>query len=617
MKVLRPATALSLILLTVTALPLRHVTAAAPSRIQSIEPVTLYATTSPLPAGGAQTDNPSAHADTNLLKVNRPIPRLPKATNAPTPVLPAPAGNGIAPVPPVASGFNGLTNREQELAGTGQYTLSQPFLEPPDQGLCVGNGSVLEVVNVALQVDSTSGAPASGITPLNQFFRLPPSASRTNPTIFGPDLSDPKCYYDTDLGRWFLTVLEIGVDPATGAFTNTAAQLIAVSQSSDPLGIWYLYRFSTTDDGTGGTQTHPGCPCFGDQPLMGADKNGFYVSTNEFSILGTAFNGTQLYALSKAQLANGTASQVVHLNVGALPTPDQGGIWYSVQPATSPEPGQFETANNGTEYFLSALDFTGFGDNRIATWALMNTASLDSGTPSLRLRVVIVGSETYVGLAPGGRELAATQKPGPIPLATFFNFYFHTNNGLELLQANDDRMNQVVFSAGKLWSGVNTAENGIGVSTNVGIAYFIVTPSSAGGTLSATMTNQGYVSAGRDNVIFPSIGVTPSGKGVMSFTLSGPDFYPSAAYALVDATNGAGNIHASALGAKPEDGFTGYNSPICPPQVCNNQVGARWGDYSAAVSDEQGNVWLGTEYIPNLSRLFFANWGSFITQVTP
>ena len=32
-------------------------------------------------------------------------------------------------------------------------------------------------------------------------------------------------------------------------------------------------------------------------------------------------------------------------------------------------------------------------------------------------------------------------------------------------------------------------------------------------------------------MIFPSIGVTPAGKAVMAFTLAGPDYHPSAAWA--------------------------------------------------------------------------------------
>lgn len=519
---------------------------------------------------------------------------------------------------PGFSGFAALTDRDQALAGTGQYKLSNFSLEPPDQGLCVGNGLVIDAVNLALQVYTPSGAPASGITPLNQFFRLAPEIARTNPIIFGQFLSDPKCYYDASTARWFLSILEIGTDPATGALTTTVPThvLIAVSQSNNPLATWNLYAFYTTDDGSNGMPSHPGCPCFGDQPLIGADANGFYVSTNEFSVLGPNFNGAQVYAISKAALVNGTASRLVHIDAGAIPTPDVGGIWYSIQPAESPA-AQFESANNGTEYFLSALDFNLTGDNRIATWALMNTASLNSMSPALQLRHVVIGSETYVGSAPGGAFITATQKPGPTPLAAFLNYYLFTSNTLETLQANDDRMNQVVFADGKLWSGVNTTENGIGLSTNVGIAYFIVTPSSANGALTAAMTNQGYVSLGRDNVLFPSIGVNASGQGVMSFSVSGPDVYPSAGYAPIDAANGAGNVHIAGLGARPEDGFTGYDSPFCPIQVCNNQVGARWGDYSAAVADESGAIWLAAEYIPNAPRLLLANWGTFISRVTP
>ena len=38
----------------------------------------------------------------------------------------------------------------------------------------------------------------------------------------------------------------------------------------------------------------------GDQPLIGADRNGFFITTNEFSIEGPEFNGAQIYAFDKA-----------------------------------------------------------------------------------------------------------------------------------------------------------------------------------------------------------------------------------------------------------------------------------------------------------------------------
>ena len=70
---------------------------------------------------------------------------------------------------------------------------------------------------------------------------------------------------------------------------------------------------ATTNDGTNGV-SHPGCPCFGDQPLIGADAKGFYVSTNEFPIFAAGFNGAQVYAMSKAALAAGTLPAGLNLN---------------------------------------------------------------------------------------------------------------------------------------------------------------------------------------------------------------------------------------------------------------------------------------------------------------
>jgi len=228
------------------------------------------------------------------------------------------------------------------------------------------------------------------------------------------------------------------------------------------------------------------------------------------------------------------------INAGALPAPD-GGPWYSIQPATTPPGGSYENASGGSEYFLSASDFLGKGDTRVAAWALTNTSSLNSAAPNVSLTDTIVNSEAY------GAPLtfSATQKAGPTPLGDA------VGGSLEALNANDDRMNQVVFANGKLWSGLNTATS----ANTVAIAYFIVAPSEASGTLAATMANQGYVAASNgNNVLFPSVGVNAQGKGVIAFTLSGPDYYPSAAYTPINGVSGVGAITVSGAGVGPEDG---------------------------------------------------------------
>jgi hypothetical protein len=41
------------------------------------------------------------------------------------------------------------------------------------------------------------------------------------------------------------------------------------------------------------------------------------------------------------------------------------------------------------------------------------------------------------------------------------------------------------------------------------------------------------------------------------FTLTGPDFYPSAAYAVISKGDVGASPYVAALGAGPQDGFTG------------------------------------------------------------
>ncbi len=521
------------------------------------------------------------------------------ALRVPADHTPKPAPSSIV-TDTSAPGFSGLTHAEQRLADNG----SQFSLVPPDQALCVGHGFVLESINTAVRVYHTDGSPASDVKAINPFFNLPSEIIRTStPPVFGDFTSDPKCYYDAPTGHWFLTILQADTDPATGDFTGPTHVMIAVSQSNDPTGDWNLFSIDTTD-GDGTLPGHPDCPCLGDQPLIGADANGFYVSTNEFSQFADGFNGAQVYAISKHAIetaTSGSSLSVVHINAGALPVPasDPGGIWYSVQPATTPG-NNYASANNGTEYFMSALQFgPGALDNRIAVWALTNTASLSTASPDVSLSNVVIDSEVY------GQPPDSAQKDGPLPLATSVKPAEH----LEFLAGNDDRMNQVVFAGGKLWSGVNTVVSGNG-PTRVGIAYFIVTPSDPTGTLSATMTKQGYVALQQDDVLYPSIGVTASGKGVMTFTVAGSDYYPSAGYAKIDATTGAGTVHIAAAGAGPDDSFGGYHS-------FGGTGTDRWGDYSAAVADENGNVWFACEYIPNAPRTSLANWGTFVGHVAP
>ncbi|HXW08058.1 MAG TPA: hypothetical protein VD833_22705 [Vicinamibacterales bacterium] len=518
-------------------------------------------------------------------------------------------------------GFNGLNHRNQRLAGTGAYANTQFSLEPPDQALCVNGSVVVESVNTAVRVRNKAGVDLTPPVPLNQFFNVAPALVRAPTVAFGPFLADPKCYWDADTDRWFLTILDLETVPTTGAFSGVTKILIAVSQTADPVGAWNIFEIVTTTDGAQGN-----CPCFGDQPLIGADANGFYVSTNVFPLFQGGFNGAMVYAMSKASLAAGVAPALVKFHQPTLAE----GFAYSLQPTTTPPGASHAIENGGTEYFLSALEFTGRTDDRIALWAMTNTSSLADATPDVEMQVTVLGTLTY------GQPPAVLQKDGPTPLRELLGLPLAVDLGLvtrpslehlNLLNSNDDRMNQTVYINGQVWGALNTAVKGPTGPTRVGIAWFVVEPAWTAGTLGGSVANDGYVAVDTNSVMFPAVAANAAGAGLIVFSLAGPGVYPSAAYVTFDPVSGTGPVRVVRWGDGPADGFTGYLS------LAGGVGVERWGDYSAAVADPEGTVWIATEYIDSvcgldeflatggacadLSRTLFANWGTWIAGVSP
>jgi hypothetical protein len=592
----------------------RHVRARAASLILAmvVGVVMALAAAAPVTAGGAaarhgRLTHLQAYGTTSLSRATRPA-RAPVAPSFPLEFAPAEEGlehdlkavaaGGLLGVPsapsfsvtkanPNAHGFDGLSHFDSRNADNG----NQFSLEPPDQGLCVARGLVFETINSVLAVYKTDGTLIAGPISQNAFYAYPVAIDRTT-GVFGPFVTDPKCLFDAATGRWFHTTLTLDTDPKTGALVGTSHVDIAVSQTSDPTGTWALFHLDTTN-GLGGRPNHPNCPCFGDQPLIGADKWGFYISTNEFPLFKDGFNGAQIYAVSKWRLAEAASSGTSPGTLVAFDgLPLAEGIAYSVQPATSPN-GSFASARGGTEYFLSALQFgPSRFDNRIAIWALSNTSSLGNPAPAVSLRSTVIGSEVY-------------GQPGPIRQR---NGFLSLNTTLPLVNSNDDRMNQVVYADGLLWSGLNSVVRTPNGNTPTGIAYFIVKPVWTGSTLHGHVRRQGYVAVNGNSVVFPAIGVNRFGKAVMTFSLIGPSFYPSAAYVRLDEATTNKTIHVIGVGAGPVDGFTAL------PDF--DKIN-RWGDYSAALVTPNGRIWVATEYIPGTPRTLNANWGTFIAQVNP
>lgn len=425
--------------------------------------------------------------------------------------------------------FNGVSSLDSQVTNFGLT------FEPPDQGLCEGNGFVVEMVNSAFRIYGSHGATLQGPTNVNAPFH----------EDFAAFTSDPRCHYDSATNTWFATILFIN-DAGTQSHLD-----IAYNTSGDPTTDWSVFQIDTTDQTAAGT---PQCPCFGDQPRLGIDSSNIYVNADEFPIdpNATDYYGSEIDVVSKADLV-AHRTNPHHVHFGHLTNPD-GTPTLAIEPAltTGPAPA---------EYFLESLDPTGTGDHRIAVWALTNVDRVeDGGRPSLSS--LIIGSEAY-GIPPGAVQKGSTQT----------------------LDSGDDRMQQTQFINGEIWGELTTAVTPQGDSVKrAGAAWFRVRPQIRGrGLIGATVTGQGYVAAQGQYVIYPALQVDGRGDGAMVFTVSSSQRFPSAAYAMFDrdsSTFGGPIVAAKGSG----------------PYVVVNR---RWGDYSWAVVDfSTDTIWMATEYMP-------------------
>jgi hypothetical protein len=449
--------------------------------------------------------------------------------------------------------FNGVSSLDSQL------TNFQLKFEPPDQGLCEGNGFVLEAVNSAYTIYRKNGKAIAGPFNVNDLFHRG-----------GLEFtSDPRCYYDPTTNTWFAIILFIATNP-DGSFGNSSAIDISVNTSGDPTRAWTTYRIDTTHAKAPATSE---CPCFGDQPRIGIDAFNLYLSTDEFSINGSAkaYGGAQLYAVAKQDLVG--LKRHIHFAHFDNPTID-GNQLFAIEPAITTGPA-------AAEYFLNALDLDRTSANHIGVWAMTNRDEVGRGKAPT-LSSVVIGSETY-GFPPPAVQRGSTST----------------------LDSGDDRMQQVQFINGTIWGELDTALTIPGDSAvRTAGAWFKVKPSLADEEIgSATMTSQGYVALRGNYVLYPALQADQAGNAAMVFTVSGQGRFPSAAFATMRSDQSAlSRVTVAAAGTGPYD-----------PNA------TRWGDYSWAQLDPKSDTfWLATEYIPPPSSQTTTrerNWGTEVLQV--
>lgn len=173
-------------------------------------------------------------------------------------------------MPPPILSFDGISNFDNVSA----FGL---IIAPPDMVGEAGPDHYIQVANTLFRVYSKTGQPLTVPIPINRLFlNLGTPCSLRNDGL-------PNIVYDQLADRWMISQVCSNFPPFR--------QMIAVSQTGDPLGAWFAYEFVMPN------------VKINDFPKMSMWPDGYYMTTNE--VLGSDYTGTGIFALDRKKMLIG------------------------------------------------------------------------------------------------------------------------------------------------------------------------------------------------------------------------------------------------------------------------------------------------------------------------
>jgi hypothetical protein len=167
------------------------------------------------------------------------IPLLGRGPASSTPKAPGPAPLVVSPPSPsLATPNTSGPAAKTGFAGLAESSNTWTNREPPDPWVAVGPDTIIQMVNVSMEMSNRAGNGGTAVS-LPSFFELP-----------NPDLaqdSDGRVIYDSLHGRWLATELSWDCIPNAQAQFGTGYVDFAVSRTADPSGLWDVYYISYPD----------------------------------------------------------------------------------------------------------------------------------------------------------------------------------------------------------------------------------------------------------------------------------------------------------------------------------------------------------------------------------
>ena len=176
-----------------------------------------------------------------------------QTTGVPSESAPPPGPNPAVPSPGTSASFSGLVR--------GRYATYNDSA-PPDTIGAVGPNHVVTASNFTVRIQNRSGTELSTFGLLSFFQGAFPTLTFT---------FDPKVMYDEMSDRWILVAI-------AEARSAASSVLIAVSNTGDPTGAWFVRR-----DDADSTDT-----VWADYPSIAFNSKWIVVTTNDFLIMHRA-----------------------------------------------------------------------------------------------------------------------------------------------------------------------------------------------------------------------------------------------------------------------------------------------------------------------------------------
>jgi hypothetical protein len=174
------------------------------------------------------------------------------------------------PMPTPLLSFDGLSSNDN-FAAYGARVV------PPDTNGDVGQNHYVQAVNSLVRVFDKNGNPQTPPFKLSTLF------ANLGTPCSNRDDGDPIVMYDSLADRWILSQF--------CTFAPPFRQMIAVSQTGDPTGSYYIYEFVMPNNK------------LNDYSKLGVWSDGYYMATDEF--VGSDYVGSGVFAFDRAKMLIG------------------------------------------------------------------------------------------------------------------------------------------------------------------------------------------------------------------------------------------------------------------------------------------------------------------------